>query len=234
MLHPSYWQPKEPYRKPQSYVISNGQRFARLTVTGTTRGTDNRIKYVCRCDCGKTTLAKTNQLISGSKKSCGCIKKENLIGDLVAGTKYGRLTVESFLHVDTHHQRVYLFRCDCGKETELSCYKVLSGHTSSCGCLYDDTRGKSLLGWDKEKKAERKTSIDLGLAILSATLQPGQIRTREEIAAYCDCDPESIRAIEKGALEKLASHPATAELREYLAILDDGSRETTSNKKWYG
>lgn len=35
-----------------------------------------RRKWECRCDCGKTTWAVTNNLLSGKTKSCGCWNEE--------------------------------------------------------------------------------------------------------------------------------------------------------------
>jgi DNA-directed RNA polymerase sigma subunit (sigma70/sigma32) len=48
-----------------------------------------------------------------------------------------------------------------------------------------------------------KDSIDLGLAILSVLRAPGEELTHEDIAAWCDCDHETIAQIERRALAKL-------------------------------
>lgn len=61
------------------------------------------------------------------------------------------------------------------------------------------TGTRKLVGWQKAK-AER---LDLGLAISRLSMQPGQTRTLEEIAAYCECTREAIRKIEKSALAKM-------------------------------
>lgn len=45
--------------------------------------------------------------------------------------------------------------------------------------------------------------IDLGLAISSASLQPGCARSVEDLAAFCDCDPAEIAEIESDAMRKL-------------------------------
>ncbi len=57
---------------------------------------------------------------------------------------------------------------------------------------------RTLNGWQKSK-GER---IDLGIAIAHATTMPGQTRTLQEIADYCDCSREAIRHIEEAALKK--------------------------------
>ncbi len=52
----------------------------------------------------------------------------------------------------------------------------------------------------------RKSSdadIDLGLAISGALLEPNQIRTHEELAAYCGVSHTAIQMIERVALRKM-------------------------------
>ena len=51
----------------------------------------------------------------------------------------------------------------------------------------------------------RKSSIDIGLAVLCA-LKPGRPLSRADIASACDCSEELIRTIEERALRKLR-HP---------------------------
>lgn len=51
--------------------------------------------------------------------------------------------------------------------------------------------------------AERKESIDIGLALLSVVAKPGVPLTQEDIAAWCGCARGYIHLIEKKALRKL-------------------------------
>jgi|SRR5580658_419601 hypothetical protein len=58
-------------------MILIGQEFNRLQVMrddGTR--VPKRIHWICRCVCGHETRAFTNDLISGHKKSCGCLHDE--------------------------------------------------------------------------------------------------------------------------------------------------------------
>lgn len=54
-----------------------GQRFARLLVMergeNTARG---KARWVCRCECGATTLVRASHLRSGQIRSCGCLNRE--------------------------------------------------------------------------------------------------------------------------------------------------------------
>jgi hypothetical protein len=53
-----------------------GKRFGRLTVVGFYGMKKHHAQWLCRCDCGLTTLSYAYQLNSGSKKSCGCLRTE--------------------------------------------------------------------------------------------------------------------------------------------------------------
>lgn len=49
-----------------------GQRFSSLVVLTRSLSKKNRSRWVCQCDCGKTTVATAAALRSKHKKSCGC------------------------------------------------------------------------------------------------------------------------------------------------------------------
>jgi hypothetical protein len=56
-----------------------GKKFERLTVLEFV-GVDNhgKSKWKCRCDCGVEKIVRRNNLVSGSTKSCGCLRNEKL------------------------------------------------------------------------------------------------------------------------------------------------------------
>ena len=124
-----------------------GQRFYKLLVEEETpkRDAKGSVIWLCKCDCGQTTLASTSDLRSGHKKSCGCWQKEKaaILGksnlkDLV-GQKFGLLTViakdktEKTLNGST---KIYWkCKCDCGNEIIVRGNSLQSGNTKSCGCI---------------------------------------------------------------------------------------------------
>ena len=62
-------------------AISNLQdcRFERLTVVSrTSSDSRGRSKWLCRCDCGNTVIARADSLKRGDVKSCGCYHRENV------------------------------------------------------------------------------------------------------------------------------------------------------------
>lgn len=74
-----------------------GKKFGRLTVikeAGTTQ--DRRKLWECICECGNITIVRSQTLLNGSTKSCGCLRKElastrNKIINTVHGKSYTRI-----------------------------------------------------------------------------------------------------------------------------------------------
>ena len=63
-----------------SAIDLTGKRFGKLTVLkreGTTN--DKQAKWLCLCDCGKTSTPSSGNLRSGATKTCGCGVKEQTI-----------------------------------------------------------------------------------------------------------------------------------------------------------
>lgn len=54
-----------------------GQRYGKLTVLANAENIGVRTAWLCRCDCGKETIVRTDRLRNGHTKSCGCIKPES-------------------------------------------------------------------------------------------------------------------------------------------------------------
>ena len=51
-----------------------GQRYGRLTVLAPAENVGKRTAWLCRCDCGRETVALTVRLRDGHCTSCGCDK----------------------------------------------------------------------------------------------------------------------------------------------------------------
>jgi len=63
-----------------------GQRFGMLTVMKRA-GTNKHRKalWKCKCDCGRTTVVSSVDLVTGNTKSCGCLGKNYAKRNLVEG-----------------------------------------------------------------------------------------------------------------------------------------------------
>lgn len=84
------------------YMVSRrkdftGMRFGKLTVIkfhhsqNTTNGTKSF--WVCRCDCGKEVVVRTDCFTSGNTRSCGCLHKD------IAQEKFDNRTKSKLYHV---------------------------------------------------------------------------------------------------------------------------------------
>ena len=64
-----------------------GKVFGRLTVLKREpkpEGSKNRhSRWLCKCSCGETIVTTSDNLLSGGTKSCGCIKKETSIKNIM-------------------------------------------------------------------------------------------------------------------------------------------------------
>jgi len=58
-----------------TYKDLTGEKYNMLTVLERVPGTEKRTLWLCKCDCGKTTIARADKLRTNRKKSCGCLWK---------------------------------------------------------------------------------------------------------------------------------------------------------------
>lgn len=59
-------------KKARKEFVSIGDQFGRLTVVGIESKNGHAIRWSCKCECGKTTVARSDKLIAGVKTRCGC------------------------------------------------------------------------------------------------------------------------------------------------------------------
>src|SRR5690242_9167661 len=99
--------------------IAMGQKFNKLTYVQSL-GINEKGHSICevRCECGKTKVVKSSELVSGHIKTCGCGswcgKSETAYRDIV-GKKFGQVTIIKMTGTDEKKYRTCLGRCDCGE-----------------------------------------------------------------------------------------------------------------------
>lgn len=115
-----------------------GEKFGDLEVIdkigSRKRRGKSEIYWRCKCSCGREIEATTDMLSQG-KTNCGC--KNNKTKNLI-GKKFGRLTVVDYIGKNKNMKRIWLCKCECGKEKEVPTSYLTSGDTKSCGCLLSD------------------------------------------------------------------------------------------------
>lgn len=105
-----------------------GKRFGKLVVLEFDHS-DGRSYWKCKCDCGNEIVVVSNLLKSGLRKSCGCLKRNDL-----TGKRFGRLVVKRLIGSNNERVSVWECECDCGKITKVRGSSLVSGKTTSCGC----------------------------------------------------------------------------------------------------
>lgn len=124
----------------------NNKKIGRLLILETIYDFENHTKpkVKCLCDCGKEIILFKNDVLSGSTKSCGCLRKEinstinekdwtNVVSD--AGVK-----LLSFAYQNDRGTRMWNCECPLCKNTFVALpAKVMSCHTTSCGCKIESS-----------------------------------------------------------------------------------------------
>lgn len=111
-----------------------GQKFGKLTVLEKLqeRSKNGSILWKCLCDCGNECIRSTVELHKKDRvQNCGCYNKTVQLDLSIIGKKYGKLTV---LEYDNKTCK-WKCQCDCGNITYVRKDSLLSGNTSSCGCI---------------------------------------------------------------------------------------------------
>lgn len=114
-----------------------GQKFGRLTVVSYYGkiGTHRRSHFLCECECGNRTIVAYSNLCNGHTKSCGCLTRgASPMRKDISGQRFGKLTAIRFSRSTEKGVTMWMFKCDCGNEVELS-YESVKHGVKSCGCL---------------------------------------------------------------------------------------------------
>lgn len=127
-----------------------GQRFGRLVALYKCDfKLNNHYPWMCQCDCGKTKIIRTRDLVSGKTTSCGCYQKEvvSKIGKKtgpmngakrkqdIANQRFGKLVALYPTEERDGHSIKWFCQCDCGNTILVSVHQLRTHNTMSCGCL---------------------------------------------------------------------------------------------------
>lgn len=119
-----------------SYLI--GQKINRWTILEI-KNNRRSCDAVCICECGTIKTVNVYNLINNKSKDCGCGRKQKLSetkSKNLIGMRFGKLVVEELLpKSNKFNRRQYRCKCDCGNEAVVPSSSLISGHTTSCGCI---------------------------------------------------------------------------------------------------
>lgn len=152
------------------------RKFGRLRVLARgSRSTAQHTYWLCRCRCRCEKQVRNHSLTSGAVRSCGCLWRSVMSRRGIRqrpGQRFGRLRVVRQVGTVKKRGRVYLCRCDCGKNLRVQGRHLRSGEAQSCGCLYRDTRSKQIansiaraaFSWGVPQRGARRGAAERGCA----------------------------------------------------------------------
>lgn len=160
-----------------------GQKFNNLTVIGFQKDKHGRNRYLCQCECGNMVLANKAELISGRKKSCGCLRVNPIEKySYLIGQKINKWTVLEIKNDRKCCDAVCV--CECGTIKEVNVYNLINNKTKDCGCgrkqMLTETRSNNLVG------------MRFGKLIAEELLSESNKFNRRLYKCKCDCGNEII------------------------------------------
>lgn len=116
-----------------------GKQYGRLTVLRFDKQLANgKTSWLCQCDCGNQCVVTAHSLHFKKRKSCGCLHRKLDVGSVedLTGRVFGKLTVIKATSLkDSNGAALWLCRCECGTEINVSQVSLLQGYYKSCGCI---------------------------------------------------------------------------------------------------
>lgn len=72
-----------------------GKKYGKLLVLFEAAKTDSvrQARWVCRCECGTTTVARGSDLRGGRVHSCGCLRKDKVRSVFLKGARGNALDI---------------------------------------------------------------------------------------------------------------------------------------------
>ena len=106
----------------------------------------NECYFVYKCDCGKSGKTRSNSVLKGKTKSCGCYNRESGYLNLkdLTNKKFGKLYVLRRDKSESNGASTWKCVCDCGNEVVVLSSSLLRGKTKSCGCIHKEQHIKRL------------------------------------------------------------------------------------------
>lgn len=157
-----------------------GKTFGKLTVVDRSLTTKGK-PWVCVCDCGNKKLVMSNRLLTGSVRSCGCLRSEVRIKDL-AGQRFGKLVAIKRAGKKNNNSQVWECLCDCGNTCEVSARNLRVGSTNSCGCLLNEARSAAM----KKAREVRETHYIYGTDLYQLCQEPRRNNTSGTVGVTYD------------------------------------------------
>lgn len=194
-----------------------GKTFGNLTVIERDWDYQKEHNYIkpywkCRCSCGNIISVLGKSLREGRTVSCGCLAKERAKAinfKDITGQRFGKLVALEYVG-----NSQWKCKCDCGTIVVVNTSHLMSGHTTSCGCL--SSKGELFISqWlDNQNISYKKqytntnlrnakgNMLKIDFALLNSQNQPIGFIEYNGIQHYNLSDPWYKPEIEEGLLIK--------------------------------
>lgn len=177
----------------------HGVSDSKLTVLSedtSQKSSKGEIYWHCQCECGNIISIKGTRIRSGTTKSCGHCRAENLIGWKIweHGVTDSRWEIIGRQpHNGSGGRPIWICKCQCGEIRNLDKYTLLTGMSKSCGCLHREQLTK--------RNVEHGQLIVTGqrfgklVAIKDLGLKDYHGNLRRYTLCQCDCGSEPIEVL---------------------------------------
>jgi len=137
------------------------------------------------------------------------------------GDRFGKLTAIQGGLPSSYGLKLWRCRCDCGNETHTTAFKLKSGHTKSCGCLYLDTAKARRADYPEPKPIHGAKYIPLTKGLFALVSDEDYERISKRLwSARWDKNANSFYAI-SNAVDANGKRHTVLMHREILNIPDD-------------
>jgi uncharacterized protein YlzI (FlbEa/FlbD family) len=128
------------------------KKYGRLTVISLSHFEQKSAYWNCKCECGKSVVTRSATLNFGQIRSCGCLKSQHLVKNIV-GQKFGK-----YLVVKRLKNSYWECECECGRVVNVDGTSLRSGNSNGCNAC--NKNGKLNPNYnpeitDEERKSKR-------------------------------------------------------------------------------
>ncbi len=216
-------------------IDETGNEYGRLTVLARAKNDNGgKVRWRCRCKCGKQATIHGSSLRRGLSRSCGCLSRETTIKIRKAkcqysGQKFGRWTVVGQNPDSNPGVPKWFCRCNCGVIRSLQISGLKTGRSRSCGCWGREIRPQKYrkrpfhVAYNAVLKRAKKKNIEC------LSYKEFLEFTKIDICHYCGCriiwTPHT-RGYNKNVL---SGHGELGGWRTYLDRIDSSLGYTPDN-----
>lgn len=117
-----------------------GKKFGKLEVVREYDVKNRNRRWLCKCDCGNSTVTTTSKLLNGKIKSCGCLSSEVASKKAKKYNQYGEIGSYMF-GISSNTGRKFLFDKDDYEKIKGYCWReanngyIISQETGSDKCV---------------------------------------------------------------------------------------------------